>query len=377
MSRVEVQNLHVNFGDARGVEGANFSVEEGEMLGLLGPSGCGKSTILRAIAGLAAATQGRIQIGDAAVTDTARNLFVLPEQRGLGMVFQSYAIWPHMTVAENVGFPLKVRKRPATEIAERVARVLRTVELDGLSERPATDLSGGQQQRVAIARALISEPGVLLLDEPLSNVDAKLRLQMGQELRAIQQRTGVTAIYVTHDQSEALSLCDRIVVLDRGRVQQIGTPQEIYQQPQSPFVGWFIGNSSFLSGTVVATRPHSGGASAEVRLDGTDTILVARIVSEKIESGSAVTLLVRPEDVRIAESGAGIAATVTETAYLGDRWHCRASIGSQTIGFFGERGSSLRSHSPTTLVVAERAAICFAAGAAQIDSARLDPAGTV
>jgi len=363
MSRVEVQNLDVNFGQVHGVRNASFTVEEGEMVGLLGPSGCGKTTILRTIAGLNTATGGRIQIGDAVVSDPQQGVFVAPQARGLGMVFQSYAIWPHMTVAENVGFPLKVRNRPAAEIRERVMRVLDIVELGFVTNRPATELSGGQQQRVAIARSLIFEPRVLLLDEPLSNVDAKLRLQMGHEMRSIQRRAGVTTIYVTHDQMEALSLCDRIVVLKQGIVQQVGSPQDVYQQPCNAFVGWFIGNASFLQGTIEAsTRPAVRGSAGEavalIRLEGLGS-LSASIVGEPVSAGATVTIMIRPEDIQLAAgSSVGFAATVEQTSYLGDRWYYQASVGQQVVGFYTERGRILSPGDAVRLDVGP-SAICF------------------
>src|SRR5215468_11231033 len=214
MSNVILEKVSRNFGEFVAVSSVDLRVNEGEFVTLLGPSGCGKTTTLRMVAGLEQNTGGRILIGDEIVSDAARGVFVPSEHRRLGMVFQSYAIWPHMTVFENVAYPLRVRRRPAAEIRDLVMRTLRLVEMEGFAERPAPALSGGQQQRVAIARALVFEPKVLLLDEPLSNLDAKLRLQMGDEFRAIQKRLGMTTLYVTHDQSEAMALSDRVVVMD-------------------------------------------------------------------------------------------------------------------------------------------------------------------
>ena len=218
MSNVILEKVSRNFGQFVAVDRVDLRVNEGEFVTLLGPSGCGKTTTLRMVAGLEQNTAGRISIGNEVVSDAARGVFVPSERRRLGMVFQSYAIWPHMTVFENVAYPLRVRRRPAAEIRDLVSRALRLVEMEGFADRPAPALSGGQQQRVAIARALVFEPTVLLLDEPLSNLDAKLRLQMGDEFRSIQKRLGMTSLYVTHDQSEAMALSDRVVVMDRGEI---------------------------------------------------------------------------------------------------------------------------------------------------------------
>jgi iron(III) transport system ATP-binding protein len=301
MSNVILEKVSRKFGDFAAVSDVDLRVNEGEFLTLLGPSGCGKTTTLRMVAGLEQNTTGRISIGDEVVSDAASGVFVPSERRRLGMVFQSYAIWPHMTVFENVAYPLRVRRRPAAEIRELVSRALRLVEMEGFAERPAPALSGGQQQRVAIARSLVFEPKVLLLDEPLSNLDAKLRLQMGDEFRAIQRRLGMTTIYVTHDQSEAMALSDRVVVMDRGRIQQIGAPEDIYRYPATRTVAAFFGTPNLLDATVEECARIGEG---RVRLD-----VVGRGWRGKCESatelkpGRAVTVMVRPEDARIASSG--------------------------------------------------------------------------
>src|SRR5580698_7668762 len=231
MSDVLLEKVSRHFGDFIAVDDVDLRVAQGEFVTLLGPSGCGKTTTLRMVAGLEQNTGGRISIDNEIVSDAASRVFVPSERRRLGMVFQSYAIWPHMTVFENVAYPLRVRRRPADEIRDRVLKTLRLVEMESFAERPAPALSGGQQQRVAIARALVFEPKVLLLDEPLSNLDAKLRLQMGDEFRAIQRRLKIKTLYVTHDQSEAMALSDRVVVMDRGRIQQDG--RGIFRHAQS------------------------------------------------------------------------------------------------------------------------------------------------
>ncbi len=330
------------------------------MLGLLGPSGSGKTTILRSVAGLEDVTAGRIIIGGKCIVSPAEGIDTKPEDRNLGMVFQSYAIWPHMTVEENIGFPLKVRNKTAAEIAREVARVLEIVDLAHAGKRPATDLSGGQQQRVAIARALVFDPKVLLLDEPLSNVDAKLRVQMGQEIRRIQKQAGVTALYVTHDQSEALAMCDRIVVLDQGRIQQIDTPARIYDRPQTPFVGWFIGKASFLRGRVAEMSNNGGDRVATVALGSADYRVDAHIGSGAVGIGDAVIVLVRPEDVIIQETrGAAITAIIRESSYFGDHYYCLAEFDGMKLGFMNDRRQSYGTGAQIALAIRQNSAICF------------------
>ena len=267
-------------------------MNEGEFVTLLGPSGCGKTTTLRMVAGLEQNTGGRISIGDRVVSDAERGLFVPAEHRALGMVFQSYAIWPHMTVFENVAYPLRVRRVRGAEIRERVLETLRLVEMEDYADRPAPALSGGQQQRVAIARALVFEPALLLLDEPLSNLDARLRTQMGSEFRALQKRLGITSLYVTHDQEEAMVLSDRVVVMEAGRVLQTGTPEEIYQRPHSRAVAAFFGSPNLLPAIVVAcARLGDGEFELSVQGSGWEGMCFAREAAARgcirIRDGSA------------------------------------------------------------------------------------------
>ena len=259
MTAVLLENVSRSFGSALAVDRVSLKVEAGEFLTLLGPSGCGKTTTLRMIAGLEQNTTGRITIGDAVVSDADRSIFVPAERRRLGMVFQSYAIWPHMTVFDNVAYPLRIRRRPAAEIKERVMGALGLVEMEKYAQRPAPALSGGQQQRVAIARALVFEPEVLLLDEPLSNLDARLRTQMGDEFRKLQKRLGITSLYVTHDQEEAMALSDRVVVMEGGKILQVGSPEEIYQRPGSRSVATFFGSPNLLDAEVTASQPADAG----------------------------------------------------------------------------------------------------------------------
>jgi iron(III) transport system ATP-binding protein len=282
----------------RAAEDVSFEVPAGKLFTLLGPSGCGKTTTLRSIAGLEKPRAGEISVGGTLIYSARKNVFIPPNRRGLGMVFQSYAIWPHMTVFENAAFPLQVaRKRPSNkEIEERVSRVLKVVALEDMAEREATKLSGGQQQRLALARALVMEPPLLLLDEPLSNLDAKLRERMRFELKRLQRDLGITTVYVTHDQSEALALSHSIAVMNRGRIQQTGAPREIYERPASQFVADFIGTTNFLRGTVVGSDASSGF----FKVDSEIGALRVRAV-DPLADGTKVVISVRPEDIRLSE----------------------------------------------------------------------------
>src|SRR5262249_3557824 len=245
---IEVENLEVSFGTVPAVRGVSFTVMHGEQLTLLGPSGCGKTTTLRAIAGLEKPVAGEIRIDGAPIYSASRNINVPAEKRGMSMVFQSYAIWPHMTVFDNVAYGLRVRREGAAAIKDKVMRALALVQMQAFSDRRASQLSGGQQQRVALARAFVFQPSVLLFDEPLSNLDAKLRADMRIELRDLQHRLGITSLYVTHDLEEALAMSDRIVVMRDGLVEQTGTPDEIYSLPRSEFVADFIGSANLIRG---------------------------------------------------------------------------------------------------------------------------------
>ena len=260
-TRIEVSDLVVRYGDAVAVNGVSFTVGRGEHLTLLGPSGCGKTTTLRAIAGLEQPLAGRIAIGGQAMFDGAARRNVPAEQRGVSMVFQSYAVWPHMSVFENVAYGLRVRKQGVAELKANVERALDLVQMRHLAERGASKLSGGQQQRVALARAIAFSPTVVLFDEPLSNLDAKLRAEMRVELRELQRRLDITSVYVTHDQEEALAISDRVIVMNVGVIEQIGTPQEIYNRPKSRFVADFVGSANLIKGRVTGpgTFEANGG----------------------------------------------------------------------------------------------------------------------
>jgi len=328
-----VRDLHKTYhaaaGEVAAVRGVSFAVEQGQSFTLLGPSGCGKTTTLRCIAGLESAQGGEIWLDGQLVDSAARGVHVPPYERPIGMVFQSYAIWPHMSVFENVAYPLRVaRQRPArSEIEARVMETLRLVKMESLAERPAPQLSGGQQQRVALARALVSRPRVLLLDEPLSNLDAKLREQMREELGALVRTLGIATLYVTHDQSEALAMSQRIAVMDRGVIVQEGTPEEIYARPSHPFVAEFVGSANFFEGVIIS-QPAAGAVVVEV---GSARLTCGGLGSaQSLAPGSRVTVLVRPEDVEISPQapadGANVfAATVEEVTYLGSALDSRTS----------------------------------------------------
>jgi len=284
--RVLLENVSVRYGSVSALNNISLDIQPGELVSLLGPSGCGKTTLLRSIAGFAPLTTGEIFIGEEACTDLP------PSKRNLGMVFQDYALFPHMTVARNVAFGLKMRRVPLEERHPAVEKVLALLSLDGLEERYPRQLSGGQQQRVALARALVVEPGVLLLDEPLAALDKKLREEMQIELRSLQKRIGITTIFVTHDQEEALTLSDRVAVLEKGRIVQVGTPVEVYENPQSKFSGLFVGKSNFIEGKVISCT--EGATVCDVSGMGRVTVKSTAGV------GTQAQFLLRPEKVRLS-----------------------------------------------------------------------------
>ena len=292
--------------DVAAVGRVSFKIEPGELVTLLGPSGCGKTTVLRMLSGFEQPTSGKIFIGEDDVTDTP------PNKRDTAMVFQSYGLFPHMNVSENVAYGLKLRKVPATEISEKVQRFLEMVGLESMAKRPPSRLSGGQQQRVALARSLIVEPSVLLLDEPLSNLDALLREQMRVEIRRLQKSLGITAMYVTHDRVEAMSLSDRIIVMKLGKIIQMGTPSDIYRDPVDTFVAGFVGKVAFFPCEVkdIASKCH-------VEIKGKH--FEAPRWSEKLKYGDKALIMARPESLSIGEAGEGVEdGIVTANIYLGN-----------------------------------------------------------
>lgn len=318
-------------GEAPAVDRISFEVNQGEFLVLLGPSGCGKSTVLRMIAGLIEPDGGEIRLGDRVVNSWDQGYCLPTEKRNIGLVFQSYAIWPHMTVFENIAYPLRVRRLRETEIRDRVNKTVELIGLTGFEHRPATQLSGGQQQRVALARALVFEPELLLLDEPLSNLDAKLRAHMRTELKVLQKKTGITMVFVTHDQDESMALADRIIVMNRGRIEQVGSPSEIYERPRNRFVSEFIGSINVFSGTL---QQHSGDV-ANVQAKGM-SLLCRADAAPAIREGQAVLVSIRPEKLKLSDTRPPHDANVWEgqiaaNAYYGTRREYHVDIGGRLV----------------------------------------------
>lgn len=331
----------VGAGAVHALGDVSIAIEKGEFFTLLGPSGCGKTTLLRCIAGFETPTSGAIFLTGKDITYTP------PNQRPVNTVFQSYALFPHLTVAENVGFGLKMQGKPAADVARAVERVLALVKLEDFAKRLPAQLSGGQQQRVALARALAPEPEVLLLDEPLSALDLKLRKEMQSELKRLQTETGITFVFVTHDQEEALTMSNRIGVMSAGALLQVGTPHDIYDRPANRFVADFIGETNFLEGQVEQGGVRIGtGDLLGVPLDG--------------QSGK-VTLAVRPEQVRVGAAGSGIAAKVVETTYLGTDTHYTLGLGDT-----GALVARVQSNSATSFEVGQDVSVTIDAQAVQV-----------
>jgi len=330
MASIHLDGVSKRFGSTAAVQGLDLEVADGEFVTLLGPSGCGKTTTLRLIAGFVKPDAGVIRVDGAVVS--APDRVVPPERRNMGMVFQNYAVWPHKTVYENVVFGLEVRRVSRQERRRRVARVLELVNLVGLEERYPSQLSGGQQQRVALARSLVVEPSILLLDEPLSNLDAKLRERMRWELKELQRRTRITFVYVTHDQSEALALSDRIAMMHEGALQQYGAPREVYWRPANRTVADFMGLVNLLAGRVVAAR----GDHSLVTLGAGHRIRVR--LPEGFREGQDVQVAIRPENVRLTttpaaagpEPGTAVPARVVEATFLGNLCDYRVDLGDGT-----------------------------------------------
>ena len=299
------------------VQDTTLDIEPGTFVTLLGPSCCGKTTTLRMIAGFESPDEGEIYLGDEAINS------LTPNKRDTAMVFQSYALLPHYNVFDNVAYGLKIRKVPKEEIRERVLNILKLVEMDGMESRMTNQLSGGQQQRVALARALVIEPSVLLFDEPLSNLDAKLRVTMRTEIRKIQQKVGITAIYVTHDQSEAMSISDKIIIMSKGKVEQIGTPREIYYHPKSRFVADFIGEANFLKAKVKSVN----GEKAVIDVIGEE--IEVNNYGEKV-AGEEASLVLRPEAVVLSEKGL-LEGTVTLSTFMGSYQYYQVMVGDMEI----------------------------------------------
>jgi iron(III) transport system ATP-binding protein len=321
---VSLKGVSRRYGDVAAVKDLSLEVKPGELVALLGPSGCGKTTTLRLVAGFLAPEAGEIWVGDRCLSSSAT--IVPPERRRMAMIFQSYALWPHMTVAQNVGYGLRFKRSLAgAERDRKVTEMLRVVQLAGYEARYPGELSGGQQQRVAVARALVVEPEILLLDEPLSNLDANLREEMRFEIRRLHEAFGITTLYVTHDQAEAMVISDRIAVLDRGRVAQVGTADEVFLRPRTRFVAEFIGKTNLVEGVAVAADTIAVGS------------LRLRVASAGLASGARVAVSIRPHDIALASPGSGatgvnaLRGTVQRASFLGDSVDCQVRVAESDV----------------------------------------------
>jgi iron(III) transport system ATP-binding protein len=340
---VLIKGLSKRYGDVAAVDGLDLEVKPGELVSLLGPSGCGKTTTLRVVAGFVTPDAGEVWVADRCLSSPAAA--IPPERRRMAMIFQSYALWPHMTVAQNVAYGLKLAGVPRAQRDQRVQEMLKVVKLAGYEFRYPGELSGGQQQRVAVARALVVEPEILLLDEPLSNLDANLREEMRFEIRRLHETFGITTLYVTHDQAEAMVISDRVAVLDRGRVAQIGLPEELFERPRTRFVAEFIGRTNLIEG--IAERPDTFARGA----------LRLRVATARLAPGEFVTVSIRPHRIAIGPAeppppgGNVVAATVLRASYLGDAvdYEVRLAHDDVTLRVAAPSSSRLRAGDPVAL----------------------------
>ncbi len=364
--KVSIEHLYKHFGPETAVKDFNLDIAQGEFVTLLGPSGCGKTTTLRCVAGLERPEEGEIRIGSETVVAPAKDIYLFPEHRNIGMVFQSYAVWPHMTVFDNVAYGLRVRRASGSEIKTKTMRALELVGLDQLAERFATKLSGGQRQRVALARAIVYEPEVILFDEPLSNLDAKLREQMRDEIVRLQKEVGITSIFVTHDQSEALVMSDRVVVMDKAVIQQIGDPEDIYANPVNSFVANFIGVTSLMEGTLVSRDGEACTVDVPA-LNGGEPIRLQAAGGEGAQNGNNVFVSLRPEDVELhltkpdgTAHGNLLEGQVIDTIYLGSFLEGRVRVGGHEIGIQIDHYENLSPDQNVWLSFQAEHALCLA-----------------
>jgi iron(III) transport system ATP-binding protein len=332
---VRIESLEKYFGEDKErvhvLKGVSLNIPEGSLYTFLGPSGCGKTTTLRCVAGLERPDGGRISINGQAVFAPADRVYVPTNKRPIGMVFQSYAIWPHMTVFENVAYPLTIQRRSKNDIRNKVRDVLKIVGLDGLEDRPAPKLSGGQQQRVAFARALVNEPKVMLLDEPLSNLDAKLRVQMRSEIKSLQRRTNITTIFVTHDQAEALAISDQIAVMHGGKLIEVGSPHQLYTRPKRRFTATFLGLTNLIDGKVIDVNGDSSPGKMETKKG-----ILSFIPAPGLKRDQPAVISIRPENIPLhKEKPEGLEnvleGTVTEAIFMGDAYQCKIAVGDDVL----------------------------------------------
>ena len=327
---LHLEGVTKRYGRTPVVDSSSLSIAKGEVFTLLGPSGCGKTTTLRMVAGLEVPDGGRIVYEGRVMADPAKRIFVPPHKRNMGMVFQSYAIWPHMTVFENVAYALRLRGVKGAELRSRVEKVLDLVGMAAFADRPAPMLSGGQQQRVSLCRALVYEPGLLLLDEPFSNLDAKLRVQMRMEVGILQRRLGFSVLFVTHDQIEALTLSDRMAVMKDGRIEQVGTPRELYDRPASAFVRDFLGQTTVVSGTLADGQDGSPAVLVEGGPGEPCLIRTGENARTDLSRGSRVSFSIRPEDIRLrpADQPAtnALRGVIDTLVFVGDRFEMRVAL---------------------------------------------------
>ena len=329
-----VEHLTKRFGKTEAIKDVSFSVGQRKIVTLLGPSGCGKSTTLRCVAGLETIDKGRIMLNGKVVTSAEDHISVPPEKRDIGMVFQSYAVWPHMTVWGNVAYPLQIQKVKKDEIDRRVNDILALVGLQELASRNVTKLSGGQQQRVVLARAMVHNPSILLFDEPLSNLDARLRVSMRFEIRRLQQKIGIAALYVTHDQSEAMVISDEVIVMNQGRIEQIGRPLEIYRKPVTAFIASFFGDVNFLEGVIESPDPQASPfMPVQIQIDGRKHLLYAN-TQKGMKPGDKVYVCIRPQDLEIKHGAAldedvpALEGSIYDIVHMGNHVEYYIKVGS-------------------------------------------------
>jgi iron(III) transport system ATP-binding protein len=377
---LEIENLHMVYQSDRGpvhaVRGVTFNVDEGDFYTLLGPSGCGKTSTLRSIAGLETPVEGRITIGDHVVYDSETRSTIPAHRRDIGMVFQSYAIWPHMSVFDNVAFPLVHgrSKTPKSEVKERVTRALSLVHLEELADRPAPQLSGGQQQRVALARALVHEPKVLLLDEPLSNLDAKLREEMRQELKDLVSRLNITTLYVTHDQVEALTMSDNLAVMEEGLIVQEGEPRSVYLAPATGFVANFMGKANAIDGKITSAAPEQGLAQVET---SSGTLTCALPQWGQVDD--SVLAVFRPESVELSSESSWdgpntLEGNIQQVVFAGESIEYVIIVGEQAISAKGDPFEALAAGDKVFLHVQPRRCLLVKASSLSTDGAAVGAA---